>query len=230
MNPLPARVLIIEDEPDLREALVMFLHLEGFAAHGADSLSAAEQWLATQAADVLLLDLGLPDGDGLTWLSSRTDLLDKGVIITTARGDMLSRISGVKAGADVYLVKPVLPEEIASLIRNLMRRLRSAAPSAWTLNNRAWTLAAPGGPSVKLTHSEQVLMRLLAQAAGQAVPREALARGLGHDPALYDYRRLEMLVRRLRIKVRQAGADLPLETAHRVGYAFTGHIRHQGEA
>ena len=124
LNDTPVRVLIIEDDPALREPLVSFLMLEGMQAQGVDSLEAADHAIRGQELDVLLLDLGLPDGNGLTWLSHRTDLSDKGVIITSARSDALSRVSGIRAGADMYLVKPVLPEEIASLIHNLMKRLR----------------------------------------------------------------------------------------------------------
>ncbi len=221
-----ARVLIVEDEPTLQEALVSFLRLEGMAAHGVSRLQDAQEWMAQNDFDVLLLDLGLPDGDGLAWLQKRQDLLDKGVIITTARSDALSRISGIRAGADVYLVKPVLPEEVVSLIHNLMRRLRGNTPPTWTLDETAWRLLAPDGRALKLTHSEHMLLQRLAQSTGQAVSREDLASHLGHNPAHYDFRRLEILVRRLRNKARETWGDVafPLETAHRCGYAFTASI------
>jgi DNA-binding response OmpR family regulator len=225
-SPLPARVLVIEDEPDLREALVTYLSMEGMQAHGLGSLAQAEAWMAVNDVDVLLLDLGLPDGDGLSWLKKRTDLRDKGVIITTARSDALSRVTGVRVGADVYLVKPVLPEEIVFLIQNLMRRLHGLAPATWLLDATRWQLQAPDGRALKLTHSEHLLLLRLTRSSGQAVPREELALCLGHEPAHYDFRRLEVLVRRLRNKARETWeTPLPLETAHRQGYAFTANIR-----
>ena len=226
MTPLTARILVVEDEPDLLDALVSYLNMENMDAHGVSTLSAAQSWIATHAFDVLLLDLGLPDGDGLSWLQSRNDLRDKGVIITTARSDGLSRISGVRAGADVYLVKPVLPEEIVSLVHNLMRRLRGQAPSTWQIDDTTWRLLAPDGRALKLTHSEHVLLQRLAQSSGQAVCKEDLAVSLGHNPAHYDFRRLEISVRRLRKKVKESlDINLPLETAHRLGYAFTAAIQ-----
>ena len=216
------RVLVIEDEADLREALVSYLHLEGFSVHGVASLAATQTAMAAQDYDVLLLDLGLPDGDGLDWLKTRQDLRDKGVIITTARGDDISRIGGVRAGADAYLVKPALPEEIALMIQNLMRRLRSDVPPTWWLDKTRWQLTAPGGQPIKLTHSEHLILVRLAQPCGQAVSRQDLAICLGHNPEHYDYRRMEVMVRRLRNKVKQElGVSLPLDTAHRHGYAFT---------
>lgn len=227
--PLPestARVLIVEDEPELQEALVCFLRLEGIVAHGVSTLEKAQAWIIKNDFDVLLLDLGLPDGDGLAWLQQRQDLLDKGLIITTARSDALSRISGIQAGADVYLVKPVLLEEVASLIHNLIRRLRGSAPPTWVLDETGWRLLAPDGRPLKLTHSEHMLLRRLAQSSGQAVSREELAISLGHKPEHYDFRRLEVLVRRFRNKaIEQWNISLPLETAHRYGYAFTANLQ-----
>lgn len=224
-----ARILVVEDEPDLLEALVGYLNMEGMLAHGVNHLSAAQSWMTTNEFDILLLDLGLPDGDGLSWLKKRLDLRDKGVIITTARSDSLSRITGVRAGADVYLVKPVLPEEIVSLVHNLMRRLRGQAPSTWVLDETGWRLLAPDGRPLKLTHSEHVLLQRLAQSSGQAVSREDLATSLGHNSEHYDFRRLEILVRRLRNKAKEAwDIALPLETVHRLGYAFTANIQING--
>lgn len=226
LNDTPVRVLIIEDDPALREPLVSFLMLEGMQAQGVDSLEAADHAIRGQELDVLLLDLGLPNGNGLTWLSHRTDLSDKGVIITSARSDALSRVSGIRAGADMYLVKPVLPEEIASLIHNLMKRLRVQKSQAWVLDTKSWQLQAPDGKKLKLTHSEHALVQTLAKASGRVVTKETLATGLGHVPEIYDYRRLEVIIRRLRNKVRETlGVTLPLETAHRMGYSFTADIR-----
>jgi len=209
----------------MRDALVTYLNMDGFDAHGSGNLAQAQAWMTHHDFDVLLLDLGLPDGDGLAWLKNRTDLRNKGVIITTARSDALSRVSGVRAGADVYLVKPVLPEEIVSLMNNLMRRIRGQAPTRWALEAKTWCLFAPDGRPLKLTHSEHVLLHRLAQCPGQAVAREELAISLGHQPEHYDFRRLEILVRRLRNKSKEVlGVALPLETAHRQGYAFTADI------
>lgn len=150
-----AHVLVIEDEPDLREAMVSFLQLESMTAVGVGGLAAAEAALSSQDFDVLVLDLGLPDGDGLAWLAAHPGLSDKGVIITTARGEATSRITGVRAGADVYLVKPVQLEELVALIRNVMRRLRPAMARNWVLDVTTWCLNSPDGVSVKLTHSER---------------------------------------------------------------------------
>jgi len=221
-----ARILIVEDEPDLLDALVSYLNMEGMHVHGVNSLGQAQAWMNANEFDILLLDLGLPDGDGLSWLKNRIDLRDKGVIITTARSDALSRVTGVRAGADVYLVKPVLPEEIISLVHNLMRRLNGQTPSTWVLDETCWRLLTPDGRPLQLTHSEHVLIQRLAKSSGHAVSKEDLATSLGHNPEHYDFRRLEILIRRLRNKAKETwDCTLPIETVYRLGYAFKANIQ-----
>ena len=162
-SPSSPRVLVIEDEADLRDAMVTYLELESMQCHGVGSLADAESWLAGGTCDVLVLDLGLPDGDGLQWLDHRRELLDKGCIITTARGCGASRVAGVKAGADVYLVKPIELEELAASIGNLMRRLQPNAADTWRLDSVEWHIEAPNGVQIKLTDSEHKLLSRLAQ-------------------------------------------------------------------
>ena len=221
-----ARVLIIEDELEVQTALVKYLNLEGLVSHGVGTLKAADEFLSQNAVDIVLLDLGLPDGDGIEWLKQRKDLHSKGVIIVTARADGLSRVSGVRAGADVYLVKPFMSEEIVYLIDNLMRRLHGHAESVWKLNELTWQLSSPQGLQLKLTHSERTLIKRFAQSPGQTVTREEIAISLGSNPSHYDYRRLETLIRRLRIKAEDHfRMPFPLKTAHGQGYAFTANIQ-----
>jgi len=219
------KVLVIEDEHDLREATVAYLSLEGFNAVGVGSLAAADRLLECQAFDLLVLDLGLPDGDARHWLLQHDELLDMGIIMTTARGERSERVAGVQAGADCYLVKPVDLDELIALAHNLLRRLRLETPQDWLLDSVKWTLQAPGAGAIKLTHSELVILSALARCAGESVSRDELALALGHDPQCYDPRRLEILVRRLRGKVGEAlGYPLPLETVHGQGYAFAAPI------
>lgn len=221
----PVRVLVVEDEPDLREAMVAYLEMEGHRVAGAGSLRQAEQHLAAHAVDVLVLDLGLPDGDGLDWLGARARSQDQGVVVTTARGEVRERVSGVRAGADIYLVKPVQMEELSTLINKLAQRLQPGPVSVWSLDRMTWQLTSPEGRVVKLTATEHALLARLAQSPGSAVSRQELVHCLGHDPRYYDPRRMEILVRRLRNKVRETlGCPLPVETAHGLGYAFTGGV------
>lgn len=221
--PQAPYTLVIEDDPDQREAIVTFLNLEGIAADGVGSLSLAERWLSIHRLDILVMDLGLPDGDGLEWIARQPDLETKGVIVTTARGLPEERVKGVKTGVDSYLVKPIHLEELTAVVQNLYRRLnKSKEPEGWTLDALGWDLVAPNGDKVKLTRSETLVLNVLSDCGGTGASRDALIKGLGHKPELYDWRRMEILVRRLRGKVEQTlGIPLPLRTVHGYGYAFT---------
>lgn len=226
-KPAP-RVLVVEDEAEILESMITFMHLEGLQATGVASLSAAKGWIATHEVDILVLDLGLPDGDGLQWIEAQRALLKgKGIIICSARGQAADRIEGARRGADLYLVKPVALEELCLLIRNLMGRLGEAttSPKEWVLNKLSWTLQAPNGSQVELTRSEMALLSELAIADGQAISRDQIVRQLGHQPETYDWRRMEIMTRRLRNKVTDTmGCELPLKTVHRFGYAFVDHL------
>lgn len=225
-STIRANILVLEDETDLQEAVVTYLNMEGYVADGVGSLRAATQWLRTHRIDVLVIDLGLPDGDGLEWLQQHPELRAAGVVVITARGEKEDRLRGIRGGADAYLVKPVALDELASLIGNLVRRLRANTVPSWTLRRVNWTLQSPDGPSIKLTHTESLVVDRLVRSPGQPVDRNRLVEALGEDPILYDPRRMEILIRRLRAKAREAlGYELPLETVHRIGYAFTAPIQ-----
>ncbi len=221
-TPQAPYTLVIEDDPNQREAIVTFLNLEGIAADGVGSLKIAERWLAIHRLDILIIDLGLPDGDGLEWIGQHPDLKSKGIIVTTARGRPEERVLGVKAGVDSYLVKPIHLEELTAVVRNVYRRIsKPDEEQAWTLDILAWDLTAPNRTTIKLSRSETLVLNVLAQCGGSGASREALIKGLGQNPEIYDWRRMEILVRRLRGKVEQKlGLPLPLRTIHGYGYAF----------
>ena len=224
ITPLPGRILVVEDETPLREAMVTFLTMEGMHAEGVGTLEAATAWRTAHAMDAMILDLGLPDGDALAWLASHP-VGHAGLVICSARGHPPERIAGMQSGADAYLVKPVQLEELSLLVQKLLKRLKAPANNTWTLDKVHWTLAAPSGRQLKLTHSEAQVIQMLAQSPGAAVSKNDIVIALGHQPASYDMRRMEILIRRLRNKAKeQLGTELPLETAHRLGYAFTAPV------
>lgn len=215
--------LVVEDDPAQLEAAVTFLRLEGIAADGVTSLELARSWLGTHPVDILIIDLGLPDGDGLQWLSEQSEIKTKGVIVTTARGRPQERVLGAKAGVDSYLVKPINLEELAAVVQNLYRRIIDPwGRQHWGLDVLGWQLIAPNHARVTLTRSETLVLHTLSAHGGDGASRAEIINGLGHDPNVYDWRRMEILVRRLRAKVeRTLGMPLPVRTVHGRGYAFT---------
>ena len=222
---LTPKVLVVEDEADLRDAIVSFLLLDGIDASPADSLNVADTCLANQHFDVILLDLGLPDGDGLDWLAQREDLDSTGLIITTARGARAQRLSGIRCGADAYFVKPLDLHELSLQVFNLTRRVRPPMPGRWLLRETQWSVITPKGVTVKLTSTETLFLLTLMKSPGEPVDRRTLIDNLGHKSDYYDVRRMEIMVRRLRKKIEtQGGEPLPLETIYGRGYAFTGSV------
>jgi DNA-binding response OmpR family regulator len=220
----PAHILVVEDEPVLQEAIVSYLNLSGFIADGVASLAGAKSWMLTHRFDILLLDLGLDDGDGLSLLDD-FNLQNKGLIITSARSEASDRLIGLKAGADLYLVKPVLLEELAVNIHNLSRRLNISATKPWVLDTSTWLLESPDNKSVKLTMLEMGFLTCLADTPSVVVSKDSLIIALGQQPSDYDPRRMEILVRRLRTKIKNSlHCEAPIETVHGQGFVFTGII------
>lgn len=224
------RILVIEDEPDLCEAMTAYLSLEDFAAIGVNTAEEADKYIKNNGIDIAIVDVGLPGRDGVAWLrqQQRQGPLPFGVVMVTAHTEAADRLRGRHAGADVYLTKPVDFEELLIVLRNLSARLgrQTHERPRWMLDSIGWHLQAPDGQRVKLTGSECRLLQRLAESPGSAVARDALISSLGHQPDSYDPRRMEILVRRLRNKIReQLLTHLPLETMHGVGYAFTADIR-----
>lgn len=221
---MPLRILLVEDEPDYRDALRDILNLEGFVADGVGTISSFVAWRRTHSFDVLIVDRHLPDGDGLEVVKLHRQADNSPVIVLTARGQVEDRVAGMNADADHYLVKPVAIAELIALLRRLERRSQAQGePQSWVLDPVSWRLHPPVGADVSLTHREILLLGPFVERAGLTVTREEIVRGLNEDPTLFDPRRLEVMVRRLRTKVEEAtAAELPLSTVYGVGYVFNG--------
>ena len=225
------KVLVVEDNDDLRESVVECLTLAGLCAVGVGNASECYQALAGGDFNVALLDIGLPDQSGYVlanYIRANTSLA---IIILTARDALDDRVRGYDAGADLYLVKPVDCRELAAAVLSLAQRqqVRSEphppqlpAVEAWSLYLGAWRLAAPNGASSELTAKEMRFLELLAATPGRPVVRDTLLTTLylRHDE--YTSRSLDSLVRRLRAKIMtDTGLSVPIKTAHAVGYCFS---------
>ena len=189
-----------------------------------------DRTLAEHPCDLILLDLGLPDEDGLVIASRlRQQQPALGIVMLTARANVNDRLAGLEGGADAYLVKPVDMRELAATLRSVHRRLATAAPpaEAWTLAPATLSLFTPAGNTVALTVAEMILLKCLAAAAApEPVSREALAAAMGQPQPDFDYRRLEVAFSRLRKKIDSASAgESPIRSARSRGYVFAAPIR-----
>jgi len=232
MNRL--RVYLIEDEEDLREALVYSLTQMGFDASGFGDAGAFYRAFAVAPCDVAVIDIGLPGEDGFQIAAHLKSVPNVGIVFATARGMVEDRIRGMRAGGDAYLVKPLHPEELAATIEAIGRRLRGqeaelAAPpqhtqhasGKWELADGNWFLRNPAGQSLKLTTLERAFLVSLFKKRGEAVSREELSRALnGDQPEDFDLQRIDALASRLRRKAISKGMELPLHAVWGVGYTF----------
>lgn len=228
------QILVVEDEPALRNDLVDFLTMRGFAAEGA--ATAAElraSFDRPQPPAVVILDIGLPDGSGFDLAIEIRKSHECGILMLTALGEPDDRVRGFDSGADIYLVKHSSLREIEAAVRSLLRRLQEPNPTAandareqWVLDRKSWSLITPSHHSVRLTATELAFVSMLMEKAGQPCPREELADALARPQTSWDNRHLDAVVNRLRRKVREnANADVPIRMIYSRGYAFSAPSR-----
>ncbi len=216
------RLLILEDDPDLGQALAAGLRQHGHAVDWFQQGTAADAALADAPYDALVLDLGLPGDDGMTWLRrwrQRGSALP--VLILTARDGVEQRIAGLDAGADDYLIKPVALDELAARLRALQRRSTGRAQAVWTHGalqyDPASRQASWQGRPVDLTAREQALLEALMMNPQRVLSKAALQEKLydwsGAEP---ESNALEVHVHHLRRKIHPA----IVRTVRGVGYAL----------
>ena len=224
------RVLVVEDDPAIREGLVDALEYAGYAAlFAGDGLRGTETALA-EAFDLLLLDLVLPGRDGLDILREvRSAKPTLPVIILTARGEEKDRVRGLKLGADDYVVKPFSVSEVLARVEAVLRRSperpdpvsRITFPGGYVDLARREVCYDEGGHA-ELSERELELLRYLASHAGRALSREEiLTRVWGLDPRGITTRTIDMHIARLREKLRDDPADpRTIRTVRGKGYLF----------
>jgi two-component system OmpR family response regulator len=213
------RVLLVEDTADLAEALSRFLGASGHAVDIAPNLTEAEVALDVAEYDVMLLDLALPDGSGLTLLRAlRARGAHLPVVIATARDQVSDRIDGLDAGADDYVVKPFDLGEVEARLRAHVRRAGGDPSAQITLGefrvDRAGARLFRGPEEVRLTSREWAVLDSLVAARGRVMSRKALEERLYAFGDEIEGNAVEVYVSRLRAKL---GADL-IETRRGLGY------------
>lgn len=233
MSAQPARipVVIVEDEPVLREELAFQLGHMGFAVEAFENASQLYRYLAASGTPLVVLDIGLQGEDGLSvcqYLRAHDSRI--GIVFVTARGLRDQRIEGLAAGADAYLVKPIDIDELALILRRLAeraswpvveRRAVPEAPPSWRLEEGDHELHAPNGGRVSLTLTELRLLRALIASSSQTCSHAQLGIALGVHPDELDKHRIEVIVSRLRSKItRAAGLAAPLRTDRSLGYRW----------
>ena len=213
------RLLLVEDDAQLRQSLRGALRAAGFAVDEADNGVDAQHLGETEPFDAAVLDLGLPRLDGLSVLQRwRAKGLTLPVLILTARDQWHEKVAGIDAGADDYLAKPFHTEELLARLRALIRRAQGLASpllqwGAVLLDTRSGRVSADGHP-VLLTSHEYRLLSYLMHRPDQLVSRAELTEHLYAQDFERDSNTIEVFVGRLRRKLPQ----LALETVRGLGY------------
>lgn len=217
------RILLVEDDPDLARELADALERRGMAVDRARDVEEGEALLRAGAHDAVLLDLGLPDGDGLALLRRlRARGVTRPVLLLTARGAVEARIAGLNAGADDYLVKPFDTDELHARILAVLRRQGGYIGETLGCGALTFDIAARrariGDTVLTLSARETELLELLLRRQGSVVPKrlaEDHLFGVGGD---LGSNAIEVYVHRLRKRLGDAGGGVRIETVRGVGY------------
>ena len=231
-DPAPLSILLVDDEPTLREPLAEYLTGQGFVVAEAESAAAARSKLAEFEASLVLLDIMMPGEDGLSLCRHLIETKGLPVILLTARGEATDRIVGLEMGADDYVVKPFEPRELVARIRSVLRR--SSRPAAagdsedlpyifegWSLDPLKRRLTNPDGAMVPISTAEFRLLRAFVDHPRQVLDRDQLLDMVqGRTAHLFD-RAVDNQVSRLRRKI-EADTRSPqfILTVRGGGYRF----------
>jgi two-component system OmpR family response regulator len=239
-QPIPCqRILVVDDDPEIGKLLARYLGGQGFevvVAHDGAQLRAG---LDAGRIDLMLLDLGLPDEDGLSLLRQFRQRWSGPVIVISGRGDSIEKVIGLELGADDYVGKPFDLRELLARIRSVLRRaapapaaaVAAAAPilsfEGWTLNVPARSLSAADGSDVRLTSGEFRLLKALVERPNEVLSRDQLMNAVhGRDAGPFD-RAIDVQLGRLRRKLGDEGANPRLiKSVRGEGYLFAATVQH----
>lgn len=216
-------LMLLEDEIVLRQELAEFLTDIGYRVDAAASLAEFHQMYDPAVHRIAVIDLTLPDGDGMALIRQlREQGQQMGIVVLTARRTTPDKVAGLGDGADYYLTKTADLDELAATLAALTRRLGEPEPSwHWVLELGPRRLLPPGFPAIALSQQDVTVLHTLMAEPGKTISRQDIVRALGEDFMQYDQRRLDTQMRRLRRKAEEAtGVELPVNTARNAGYRF----------
>jgi two-component system torCAD operon response regulator TorR len=223
------RLLVVEDDPAILSLFVAYLEKDGYQVVGAATAASAEALVKKQEFDLILLDLGLPDEDGLVVARRIRASSTIPLVFVTQRAADADKIAGLELGADDYVTKPFNPRELSARVRNILARAdRSRSRQGpenvvrfgeWVLDLDRYALTDSGGKPVPLTRAEFDILKSLLLASGRAVSREMLLDAIRPKNSEGSDRAIDVLVSRLRRKLESgAGPPTVIVTILGVGY------------
>lgn len=228
LNEPGLRILVVEDNADLREVLIEALSFEGYSVRGLDSAEAFAEKASNFVFDLLIVDLNLPGENGLSFTQRmREQYPDLGVIMVTARNLVADKTAGYDCGADIYMTKPVSLQEMKAAIRSLSKRLlANAAQATVTLDRQTGYLLGLNGEKVRLSATEIAILNALVFAPENKLEAWQIMEAIKRDPQEYSKSALEIVLVRLRKRMREAGLpETSLRSVRGWGYQLNHPLR-----
>ena len=226
------RILIIEDEPAIADALLYALGTEGFEPHWCALASDGMAWLQQQPVDLVVLDVGLPDESGFELCRRIRRFSNVPVMFLTARKEEVDRIVGLEIGADDYVVKPFSPREISARVRAILRRTRvqpepePSAESSLFEHDPARRRIRYHQQWLELTRYEYLILAALLRHPEHVLSREQLMDAAWDDPGASLDRVIDTHIKGIRVKLKQVLPDIDPITTHRgLGYSLDPQAR-----
>ena len=212
-------ILIVEDDRPLAQGIQMALSQADRTIRLAHTLSEARARLAAEPFDLMVLDLNLPDGNGLTLLEELRRTSDLPVLILSANDMEMDQVTGLERGADDYVTKPFSLAILRARVSNLLRERRKSGvidlpPFSFDFQQMVFTRK---GSPLELSKTEQRLLRLLVENRGRTLSREVLLDRVWDSGEFVDENALSVAVKRLRSKL----VDAPIKTVYGVGYTWS---------
>lgn len=220
------RLILIEDNERLAESIADSLVGDGFAVDRYSTLADARTALSTAHYDLVLLDLGLPDGDGIELIRGlRRNGVATPVLVITARDAIGDRVRGLDSGADDYLVKPFATAELSARCRAMLRRPGGCLGTVMEAGNVALDTTRRevrvGGKTIEMPPREVALLEQLLRSSGRVVTKAAIDASLYAMHAEVTPNAIDAVLSRLRRRLAAADADVSIHTAHGIGYMLS---------
>ncbi|MEZ5536179.1 MAG: response regulator [Thiolinea sp.] len=225
-------ILIVEDEPKIAELLQKYLQNSGYDTHWIDRGSAVSDWLSQNQPAMILLDLMLPDKDGLEVCKEVRQSSAVPIIMLTARVEEIDRLLGLELGADDYICKPFSPREVVARIKAVLRRTQpadentqsgntAATPDKQLQLNRNHLTISLGQRNINLTKVEFELLEILHSRPGRIFSRQQLMEHVYPDNRIVSDRTIDSHVKKLRKKISELEPEQELiHSVYSVGYKF----------
>lgn len=233
MSDPPPHVAILDDEPEIRRMLSDALTEAGFRTTSYARATEFEAALKRSSPDVCLVDLGLPDRDGLALVHRLALESGAAIIIISGRAQVQDRVTGLELGADDYIIKPFDPAEVVARVRARLRKPRAEAErsphlarfNGWSAHFDRYLLIGPDGVEVPFSHAEGEVLRLFLEAPKRLISRAQMQETLGGAAGDSFDRAMDVRISRLRTKLGEDPKNPRLiKTIYGAGYIFLGDV------